>query len=231
MKKFAFPPKIIKAGEKRFGLKTSAVFSTFLFIFFFILGGCSAPNPTTKGVEDTEIEAVTEMLSIEEIRLQDLQANGEFFMMGHNESGHGIIYYLYCNASEYHRAEKDQYYLLRYETDLLTEAFWNSGSVAVRSGQKGEINGADWNILWMRFYTLRESEKTRSEEAWKQGESVGVWGTGCKKPIVFKLTECGDNYRTVTGYKDMGLLSLLRAEYEILGTKKQLITGVVPSGK
>ncbi len=211
--------------------KPSVFCGALVILFSIALGGCSAVTPNTKDAKDAEIEAVTEAVSGEEICLHDLQANDESFMMGHNDSGHGVIYYLYRSASEDQRADKDHYYLLRYETDLLTETFWNGGSVAVHSGQKGEINGADWHILWTRFYTLYESEKTGTGEPWKQSESVGVWGTGCEKPIVFKRTECSNDYQIVTGYKDKGLLSLLQAEYEILGTKKQLIGSGDPSGK
>jgi hypothetical protein len=196
-----------------------------------VLGACSGMGRTTEDAGKTEAPGETEALSVKEVRLSELQSDSGFCVAGYNDSARGIIYSLYCDISEDHHAEKDHYYLLRYETNLLTEAFWNDEPVAARLCHKGEINGADWNILWTRFYTIYESEKTSAEEPWKQSESIGVCGTGCERPIVFKLTECSDDYRTVSGYKDKGLLSLLKAEYEILGTKKQLIDGLTPDKK
>ncbi len=174
-----------------------------------------------------------EVFSAAEIRLSDLRpAIDDYLIVGYNDSGHGVLFFLYetyipegDNARRYEGlnipplGEFFHYHLARYETDLLTDKFWDSEPISVHSCQQGEINGCDWDSVMTWFNVIRKSEKTHAEEYWDQDRSVGFWGRECERPILFGLEECSTT------------LSFLQAEYEILGTKQHLIIGVYPSDK
>ena len=209
-----------------------------------VLTACSGADRTTEDAGRTEAPGETEVLSVKEVHLAEFQDDKDSsFVTGYNDSGHGVVYYLYYvyddpNGSKAEtqtpsRAEYFRYCLVRYETDLLTEAFWNDEPVAVRLCHKGEINGMDWDVLWARFYTLRgDSKELPSSEQWNPDESIGFWGPECERPIIVQLKDCSKDYQKVEKpHKDQGILVLLQAEYEILGTKKQLMIGVTPSKK
>ena len=221
--------------EKSGGFRKPASLAVVLMILLSMtLSACSGADRKTEDPGKTEIPGETEVLSVEEICLTDLQDDNDCsFVTGYNDSGRGIVYYLYYDAPEDHRAENYHYYLLRYETEPLTEAFWNAEPVKVHLCHKGEINGVDWDTLWMRFYSLRDDSKDLpSGEQWNPDESIGFWGPECEQPIIVQLKDCGKDYQKAEKpHKDQGILALLKAEYEILGTKKQLMIGVTPSKK
>jgi hypothetical protein len=199
----------------------------------FLLGACSHEDKGTKD-SGTKSEAVTEAIVVTEISLNCFKPDNEdgICVAGYNENGHGVVYSIYMFAPEDHRAEKYHYYMERYETDLLTEAFWNSVPVAVHSGQKGEINGMDWYGLWIRFYGLHNDDPLHSEGQWNPAESIGFWHTSWEQPVLVTLSECATDYQDVRKqYKDHGIFSLIQTEYGILGTKEQLIDNVPPSKK
>ncbi len=169
------------------------------------------------------------LFSASEIRLKDLDAGQNSFVTGYNEADQGIVFFLYCIVPEDRRAENFKYYLVRFETAFLTDGFWDSEAVAVHSCRKGEINGSDWNILYNRFYLLRNTKGQSSEKIWDPAESIGFWGSESRFPIVIDLKDCSEDYTQPKSKKDQAILSMLQAEYEILGSKKQLIIGVYPS--
>ena len=218
-------------------------------LFALVLSACSGGNQTSEDTGKTDAPGETEVLSVKEVRLTELQSGKDYCVAGYNDSGHGIVFYLYylyddpnhsatsvgsgAETQTPPRAEYFRYYLVRYETDLLTEAFWNDEPVTVHLCHKGEINGMDWDALWARFYTLRgDSKELPSSEQWNPDESVGFWGTECERPMIVQLKDCSKDYQKAEKpHKDQGILALLQAEYKILGTKKQLMTGVTPSKK
>ena len=176
------------------------------------------------------IEDKAEEIFKDKILLNDLQSENESFVTAFNESGHGVIYYLYYFAPEDHRSENYHYYLERYETDLLGEDFPESGQAFVHSGRRGEINGVDWHFLYARFSGLMSEEAAHSEDHWDKTESIGFWRTWNEQPVILKLSECGKDYQNVKDKdRDHGVLSLLQAENEILGTQKQLLGNIEPS--
>ena len=169
------------------------------------------------------------LFSASEIRLKDLDAGQNSFVTGYNEADQGIVFFLYCIVPEDRRAENFKYYLVRFETALLTDGFWDSEAVAVHSCRKGEINGSDWDILYNRFYWLRNTKGQSSEKNWDPAESIGFWGSESRFPIVIDLKACNDDFSQTELKEDQGILSMLQAEYKILGSKKQLIIGVLES--
>lgn len=176
------------------------------------------------------IEDKTEEIFKDKICLSDLHSENESFVVTFNESRCGVIYYLYYFAPKDHRAENYHYYLERYETDRLLEDFLESKTAFVHSGRRGEINEVDWHILYARFSGLMSEEAARSEDHWDKDESIAFWGPEGEQPVILKLSECGKDYQNVKDKdRDHGILSLLQAEYEILGTQKQLIENIKPS--
>ncbi|MBR3437584.1 MAG: hypothetical protein IKG97_07515 [Lachnospiraceae bacterium] len=231
MKRAVFSEKgILKSTKKTFPLQ-AALFPALILLASLLFSACSHEENGTKDPA-LKPKAETEAISVAEICLRDFKPDNEdgICVAGYNENGHGVVYSTYRVASEDHRAENEHYYLERYETDLLTDAFWSSEPVAVHSGQKGEINGMDWYGLWIRFYGLHKDDTLHAEEQWNPTECIGFWHTAWEQPILMKLAECSTDYQNVQQYKDKGIFSLLQTEYEILGTKEQLLDNV-PSGK
>ena len=114
--------------------------------------GGSATPPVIKNESDRNSDTV---LDVDEIKFDDFNGDHEGYLLIINYRGKGLIYYLRAPGSD---PSAQKTWITCYETEKITEGFFNGDAVKVHAAVKNKANLYDYYIFNNRFNSVNTEE-------------------------------------------------------------------------